>query len=139
MSRGIHPSRAFGGFPNLEALVIEASNAEEIDDEHFYTYGGEYEKSVEHLCYLFLDSKLQRRNIFDSLTYYSRYSHRPEEGWRVFRCATADSLTRIIPCSTSENLRSEIIDTDILSWANNKVKKKVSKGKPNFKHDAIPL
>ncbi|XLS94491.1 hypothetical protein HN51_070499 [Arachis hypogaea] len=43
---------------HLLALVIEASNAEEMDEEHFCTY-----------------SELQRRNRFDLLTYYSRYSH----------------------------------------------------------------
>ncbi|XLR13801.1 hypothetical protein S83_041739, partial [Arachis hypogaea] len=37
MSRGVHPSPAFGSFPNLEALVIEESNAEEMDEKHFCT------------------------------------------------------------------------------------------------------
>ncbi|RYR08108.1 hypothetical protein Ahy_B05g075660 isoform H [Arachis hypogaea] len=53
-----HYKRCQEAYIHLLALVIEASNAEEMDEEHFCTY-----------------SELQRRNRFDLLTYYSRYSH----------------------------------------------------------------
>ncbi|XP_057732669.1 serine/threonine-protein kinase STY46-like isoform X1 [Arachis stenosperma] len=49
--QSIHPPPAFGSSPNLEALALEASNPEEIDEEHSVHASAQYSRPMHEITF----------------------------------------------------------------------------------------